>query len=438
MKLRSLILATIVLLALAGALYWSNRKQASAAETAKVSADTAPVILKVDEAAVDKVELKNKDAAPIVLAKKDASWEITAPAPYAADQNSVSGLLSSLSPLNSERVVEDKAADLKTYGLDPPAAEVDVTTKDNKTQKLLIGDDTPTGSAVYTVLAGNPRVFTIASYKKTSIDKNLNDLRDKRLLTVSPDKVSRLEVIRKNQTIEFGRDKDEWQILKPKPMRADTYQVGELVRKLTDARMDLSAADSKVAAPGFAHGTLIATAKLTDQSGTQELELRKAKDDYYAKSNVVPGVYKVDSDLGKSLDKSVDDFRNKKIFDFGYTDPEKIELHLDSTAYFLTKGGNDWWDAKGKKIDAASADGLLFQLRDLTASKFVDTGFANPSIEVTVTSNSGKRIEKVAIAKSGDEYIAKRDNDASLYALNASSIDELRKAAAGLKPAAGK
>ena len=57
---------------------------------------------------------------------------------------------------------------------------------------------------------------------KTSVDKSLNDLRDKRLLTVSADKISRIELVRKNQDIEFGRNKDEWQILKPKPLRADS------------------------------------------------------------------------------------------------------------------------------------------------------------------------------------------------------------------------
>ena len=39
--------------------------------------------------------------------------------------------------------------------------------------------------------------------------------------------------------MEFGRNaQNEWQIVKPKPQRADNGQVEELVRKLGDARMD--------------------------------------------------------------------------------------------------------------------------------------------------------------------------------------------------------
>ena len=48
----------------------------------------------------------------------------------------------------------------------------------------------------------------------------------------------------KGRSIEFGRNaQKEWQIVKPKPQRADNGQVEELVRKLSDARMDTSLPD---------------------------------------------------------------------------------------------------------------------------------------------------------------------------------------------------
>ena len=62
----------------------------------------------------------------------------------------------------------------------------------------------------------------------------------------------------------------------------------------------------------FAHATPVATAKLTGDSGTQTLEVRQNKDDYYAKSSAVVGTYKVDSTVGQALNKKVDDFRSKK------------------------------------------------------------------------------------------------------------------------------
>jgi hypothetical protein len=436
MKIRSLIVATLIFLALGGTLYWSEHRKPTD-ESAKVSADTPPAILKLDEPTINRLELKKKGAEPIVLARNTSgAWQIAQPKPFNADQNAVSGEISTLSSLNSERLVEDKPADLKQYGLDHPAVEVDITEKDNKTQRLLIGDDTPAGGAVYAMLAGDPRIFTMASYNKTSIDKSLNDLRDKRLLTVSADKIRRLELIRTNQEIEFGRNKDEWQILKPKPLRADSVQVGELVGKLTDARMDLSGTDKdlKDAASAFVRATSVATAKVTDQSGTQELQVRKNKDTYYAKSSVVDGAFKVDSSLGQALDKGLDDFRNKKIFDFGLNDPSKIEMHNGSKAFFLSRSGSDWW-SNGKRMDPGGVQPYISDLRSLTASKFVESGFANPTIEVTVSSDDGKRVEKVSITKSASGYIASRENEPTLYQLDSSAVDALQKAADDIKPA---
>ena len=112
--------------------------------------------------------------------------------------------------------------------------------KGGATRQLLLGDDTPAGGDVYAALASDPRVFTIASYNKSSLAKNLNDLRDKSLLTLNADKVSRVELLKKGEDLEFDRTKDGWQILKPSSSPADSSTVNDLVRTLTSAKMDLS------------------------------------------------------------------------------------------------------------------------------------------------------------------------------------------------------
>ena len=131
-------LASVVLLALVSTLYWSEHHKPTN-ESTKAS-DASPAILKLDESTITKVELKKKDAEPIVLAKSTSgSWQITEPKPFNADQSNVSSTLSSLATLNSERVIDDKPSDLKQYGLDPPVVEVDITTKDNQSQKAIPG-----------------------------------------------------------------------------------------------------------------------------------------------------------------------------------------------------------------------------------------------------------------------------------------------------------
>lgn len=436
MKSRGLLIATGIFAILAGVLYWSDHRKPSA-EAAKPDADAAPSILKLDENSITQLGLRKKDAPPILMTKNGSEWKITEPTLFSADQATVSSVLSTISSLNSDRLVEDKGSDLQRFGLASPSFELDVTEKENKTQRLLLGDSTPAGSGVYASLAGDPRVFTLAEYHRTALDKTLNDLRDKHLLTVSPDKLSRLAITGKNGEIEFGHNKDEWQIIKPRPMRADAVAVSELVGKLTDARMDLSGSEKTATESdsAFAKNAPVATVKLTDESSTKQLQIRKAKDLYYAKSSQVDGAYKIDSSLADSLDKKVDDFRNKKLFDFGYSDPNKLEIHSGGKAYSLIRGGEDWWD-NGKKMDGDSIQSLISTLRGLSAEKFVDSGFTIPEVEATVTSDDGKRVEKVTISKSGSNYIAKRDGDSALYQLATQSGDELQKTLDGLKPAA--
>src|SRR3984893_11367359 len=436
MRLRGWMVAAVVLAALAAGLYFSNKQKS--AEAAKPPADASPKIVALSENDINKVTLKKKDAAETVLERNNArKWQLTAPKQFRADQDTAGQLVNAASSVASDRVVEDKASDLSGYGLQSPSLEVDVTTKAGKTSKLKIGDDTPTNSGAYAMLEGDPRVFTVASYVKSGLDKSVNDLRDKRLLTLDQDKLSRVELIAKKQDIEFGRDKDQWQIVKPKPLRADGLQVEELIRKLKDAKMDLNVSDedAKKAACAFTTGTPVATVKATDASGTQQLEVRKNKDDYYAKSSAVDGVHKVTADLGTGLDKGLDDFRNKKLFDFGCNDPNKIEMHNNGKTYAFQKTGEDWF-SNGKKLDSTSVQSLLDKLRDFSASKFVDfTAVATPSIDLTVTSNDGKRVEKVLISKQGSDYVAKRENEPSLYGLDAKTVDDLSKAASDVKEA---
>jgi hypothetical protein len=438
MKTTGLLIAAAVLACLTGALYWSDHHKPSETSASSSAEPPAPKILTLKDSDISKIDIKKKGAEEVALAKDSAGkWQITAPQQLSADQDSVTSMVSTLSSLSSERLVSDSSSDLKQYGLAEPSLEVDIITKD-KPQKLLIGDDTPTGSGAFAMLSGDPRIFTIASYTKSSIAKSASDLRDKRLLTIDFDKISQIELNAKKQDIEFGRSKDAWQIVKPKPLRADNFQVEDLSRKLRDAKMDLSAADfdEKKAVAAFASATPVATAKVTDPASTQELQIRKAKDNtYYAKSSAVAGVYKVSDDLGKGLDKTVDDFRNKKLFDFGFDDPNKIEMHDGSKAYFLTKGGQDWWSADGKKMDSMSAQSFIDKVRELSAAKFVDSGFTTPVVDVTVTSNDGKRVEKVLIAKNGDKYVAKRENEPALYELDSTPVTDLQKAAADVKPA---
>jgi hypothetical protein len=435
MKLRGLLIASVVLALLGGVLYWSSHRKTP---PAPASAATPPVV-KVAPASVSALTITQKDAPPVTLTRSGANqWQITAPKATLADANTVSGILSNLDPLPSQRVIADNATNLAPYGLQSPLVSIDLREKDNKTQKLLLGDDTPTGDAVYVALAGNPRVFTAASYIKNSLNKSFDDLRDKRLLPVDSASVTTIDLKRKPQPVDFGRVQNGWQIQKPEPYRTDTFQVEDLLTQLTSARMDTLTSPG-AAARTFAHATPVATATITGSSGTDTLEVRREKDDYYAKSSVLSGIYKVDATnstaLAEALNRPLDNYRNKQLFSFDYSDPNKIEYRAGSTSLTLTHAGTTW-NSNGGTMDAASAESLVSALRDLAATKFVTGGFTSPDIDITVTWGGGRKTDRVQIEKTKDGGIAKSDDGPSLYQLDPIAINELTHAVKGVKPAA--
>ena len=441
MKLGKLIAAALVLAALGATLYWSNRRKA-VQDAAGIATDPMTEIVSLKQDDISKLEIKQKDKDTVDLDRigPDA-WKITSPKPLSADHEAVSSILYDLSPLKADKVVDQKPTDLKVYGLDPPLAEVSATTKEGKTSKLLIGDDTPTGGDAYAMLEGDPRLFEVGTAYKTNFNKTLMDLRDKRMLPLDFDKLSKVEVTGPKLNIDFvpdGSTNGKWILQNPKGMRVDSSDLAEVVDKVRLATMDLSGndADAKKSAALFASGSPVATVKVTDASGASgTMQIRKNNDAFYAKSSAMDGVSKVSNDLGADVSKSNDDFREKWLFNLRDDSPEKVEFHDGPKSYSFTRSGEDWY-SEGKKMDAVSVENFLGTIRTLTATKFVTAGFSNPSINMTVTSQNGKQVENVQIAKAGDNYIGKREDGPLLYQLDAKSIADMEKAADGLKPAA--
>jgi hypothetical protein len=437
MKPKGLLIAVVLLAGLGGLWWWSNRKQEA---DAKKPADPTKSLLKISEDQFQEIRFK-RGSETVALRRDNGKWRITEPLPYPADPDAARAMVTALSAVTSDTVIEDKAADFAQYGLNPPVLDIAVLRRDGKTDELQVGDATPTNSGYYVRVTGSPRVATLATYNKESLDKHLNDLRDKRLLTFDQDKIARLQLQAKGPAVEFGKNNEsEWQILQPRPMRADGTQVDALISKLRDAKMDLANPDPD-AAKKFAAAPKIATATVTDASGSQTLEVHQDKDKtYYAKGSAVEGAYKIAADVGDGLNKGLDDFRNKKLFDFGFSDPGKLDI-VNGGSFAYTKIG-DKWTAGAKTMDNSSVQTLIDRLRDLAADKFAGQGGGPAVFEATVTSNSGKRVEKVTVTGQGERYFAQRDGDSSIYELSAKSVDDVRAAARGVKeqapPAAAK
>src|SRR4051812_15478521 len=121
MKPNGLLVAVGLLAVLGGLLWWSNKREASASKT-----ETATKILSIPEDQFEGIRIKKLTGEVIDLRRENGKWRMAEPKPLAADQDAVSGMVTSLGTLNADKVVEENATDLKPYGLTIPTLDVQI------------------------------------------------------------------------------------------------------------------------------------------------------------------------------------------------------------------------------------------------------------------------------------------------------------------------
>ncbi len=433
MPLKRLLSAVVALLIAAGLVWWSREKGPSGDD-----APAGPKLLDLAENKLRKIELRRAGGETTVLERgTDNLWTLTAPAAFRADRDAVQTLVTALSKLNAEKIVEEKVENFADFGLREPAFIAMVTLDDGTLHTVMLGDEVPAAGGQYARLAGDPRLFTIAAFTKTNLDKSAIDLRDRRLLTFDTTALKTVELRSRGQSVEFARkDAGNWRISKPEPLRADGWQVEELVRRLREAQLDpaQSPDDARKLAADFNRAAVIAVIAVIDSTSSQQsLEIRRTADNrYLARSSAVEGVHLLSNDTGEGFNKTLADFRSRKLFDFGFAEPSKVEFRDAKGTRVFTKDAAAWKEGP-KTIDSVGVQSLIDRLRDLTAEGFPASGFTTPEIEVVITAGEPATTEKILVSRAGDRFIARRDGEPALYELKAEAVNEMAQAARDIK-----
>ena len=440
MKPARLLIAVVLLAGLGGGLWWSNKQEA--AKQGQPAADAGPRILKIAPATVNRLEIKHRGDTPVIVASDEHGiWQITSPEKLPADSASVTALADAAGALDSQRVVDANATDLASYGLAPALIEVAITSKDGKMVKLLIGENTPVGGNVYAKVDGDPRLFTLPAKDKAAFDKDIVDFREKHLLNFAQDLLNRIEIVTGTKAIEITRDNKaqdpHWSVVKPLATRADIMRVEDLISKLRTLSLDPNALRrTAIVKPeiAFAAAAPISIIRINDGS-SKSLEIRKSKEDYFAKSSTMDGIFKVAKTEVEGLDRPADEYRTKKLMDFGFSDATRIEVNDSGKTTIFDKAG-DKWSSAGKPMDATSMQAFIERVRDLTAADFSQAAFKAPAVvTVTVTYNQGRTRETVELAPAGAKFVARHDGgDTALYELTADVVKQLQQSVGDVRP----
>ena len=441
MKAKPLLPAAVVLAALGAAVWYTS-------ENPPPVDDDSPTIVKVEEDSIQEVTVTRAGHDTItVVRREDDEWGFGGGIDIPADASSIGFMITSLAALNADRVVSENVVDWSPYELDNAALQVNYKLKEGEGAEVWFGKETPTGSGVFARIKDDPRLFTVYSYNKTSFEKEIFDLRDKDMMRVDEDKISRVTVTAGSNSIEFGKSGDDWQILKPRPLRGDNFTISDLVRAARTAEMT-SVLDEAEAGGDYNFRSPLAQVEIVDDAGSHELTVAKSGDTYYAKSSDQTGVYEVSSTLAESFDKPVSEFRNKKIFNFGFADPAKLEVRDGSSTVVITKTDDKWLLTSDgdRELEGEKVQTLLDGLRNLTATEFPSDdagdqaryGLTKPVINAEVTpSGGGAEPEKVIVSSPQAERVyAARVGEPTTYEVEKAPAQDIQRAIEDiLKPA---
>jgi hypothetical protein len=446
MQMRGLWIATVALALLGGVIWW-NQREKSPAEQAKEMSTKTTKLMSLLEADLVEVRIEPRGEEARVLRKDSATgrWVLASQVEkepgFRTDYDAGTTTVNNSSVFPTDKLVDEAATDLIQYGLDPPQIVVTVKDKNGKTDTVHLGDFTPVGSMLYAAKPGEKKVYTVARYLHQYITRSVEEYRDKRLLPVDEAKLSRVVVQRGGASIEFGKDgSGDWTVVQPEPMRADQLAVTELLRRAMDAKYQtrLIGPDVKKSLGIFASAKPVGALQMTVGDAVMKLEVRKTSGgEYYAKSSEHEAAYELEGDLGSTLEKELEEYRNKKLFGFGFAAVEKVALNKGGKTEVLEKKDKDWL-LGGKKADAERVEELISDLRGMAALKIVKQPLGETYLEITVHTDDLKKPDTVRIAKTGNFHYAQRQGEATVFDVDPKLISDFEQAWSGLVQQGGK
>jgi hypothetical protein len=200
--------------------------------------------------------------------------------------------------MKSIAAADPTPADLKKFGLDKPAATVNLTMGSARAT-VLVGGKAEDGSA-YARDGSRPAVMTIDAAVADDLKKGPDDYRRKDVFEFRPFNATRLEITRGGQTVVFekvkgeGKDpQDKWRRVSPNPADVDRDKMDGLLSKLSNMRA--ASFTESTAKTGLDSPAMTVIVKFEDGKKEERITFGKADPDAYAARPGEPGAAKLDA-----------------------------------------------------------------------------------------------------------------------------------------------
>jgi hypothetical protein len=340
--------------AIAGAAFWVQ-KDVSKEETKKEKA--AKVFDGLDRAKVREIRVTKEGKLFAAATRPDdkASWKLVEPIQADADATQIDAMVTAVADLRQKSDIGD--GDPKQYGFDPPRIAAALKFDEGKEQSLEIGETNPFDNTIYVRKGGEKTVRVADGWAKSSFEKTLLDLRDKRVAHLDDgSEIRRIEVSGVKPPYTLEKDGTAWKLLAPQAGPADSGtadRIGSALRALRATGISAESADPKTLKQSGLSPAKVEVRLTVAPAGGKDSFRRvvligqpapargSVAVKTFAKRDDSPAVFEVDGQILRDLQKDLFDLQDKSLVHADREAVRKIVFEQPSAAKIVVARKKD-------------------------------------------------------------------------------------------------
>ena len=392
--------------------------------------ERAKILVGGDADSVEQVRLE-RDGKTILVERSGEDWQIVEPLAAKADKGAVDAIVAAVADCQVDKNIGAVEDDLERFGLATPLVTVTLAVGDDETLTVRVGKPAPIGDSAYIQRASDDHVLLAPASLRTTVDKQLDDLRDKKLFAFEDDDVRWFEIRRGERRIRLERGDDgSWSMTEPADLEADEGAIGTYLSSLRSLRAASFVTEEADDLEVYGLATPLVEVAFATGDAAQEptvLELggEKTETEIYAKIAGADTVYTINDWAYRNLDKSARDLRDKSLFALAADEIHAVQVvRKNGDDFRLTRDGDAWQvegaDGPVKQAEVEQFVGDVAGLAgyEIVADEVEDPaafGFDDPVIQLSVFGSEE--------APLGSVVVGRTEADGGLQNFNARKVD---------------
>ena len=340
----------------------------------------------------------------------EGEWFLVEPFEAPADPAAAKSLTRAAATLSKLRRLETASEDTSQYGLDDPVLVATLEAEGLETAAVLrFGGETGSKDGRYLSVEGDDAVVIIPSHEFRSLDKGVDDLRDRRLVRFSPGSVSQVRIRNDGGAVALVRDGGLWWIEGDPRYRAARMDIEDFLADLTTSRV-LQFLDADDPSLGLENSDSLVEIDL--ESGGQIIITFGANRD----SGVVAQVLgqeeaaEVSHALIDPLDRPADHWRTLEVADINPWQTDECRFTFGERNFDLLAGEDDDWtlsedDASPRKVTAERAREFISQIDRIEGTGYLDVE-PGPQVGQFELTGEGQSVVHFTLHRDADAWAA--------------------------------